>query len=330
MYQFRLSKLSFNLEPTSNLVAVIALCIALIGIACAAILIVIAEQEIGPNATTCNRLGIAAIAFSLWSGSKQVSHLWSDTLTEPQIAYTRRDYGLLSIAGISFAASLSLWSWSLTQTSVANSTLLNNMMPIFTTLGAWLLFRQQFSVKFLLGLAVAVGGAIAIGLADLQAVDSNITGDLAALAAAMLSATSILSLEQLRVRFSTPDIMLWTCAIGSACILPLALLSEGQLFPTSGVGWSAIIALALVSQVIGQGLLTYSLARFSSGFVAVSMLAIPVIAAVLAMLLFAETLSLFNWSAFAVVLIGIYLAVTAKNAGIKAEGRGQKAEGQKC
>ena len=45
---------------------------------------------------------------------------------------------------------------------------------------------------------------------------------------------------------------------------------------------------------MGQGLLTYSLAKFSSGFVAVSMLAIPAIAAILAMLIFAEQLSLFK------------------------------------
>ena len=43
------------------------------------------------------------------------------------------------------------------------------------------------------------------------------------------------------------------------------------------------------------------------------MLAIPVIAAVLAMVIFAEQLSLFNWLAFALVLLGIYLAVSAQN-----------------
>lgn len=68
----------------------------------------------------------------------------------------------------------------------------------------------------------------------------------------------------------------------------------------------------MIFQAIGQGLLTYSLAKFYSGFVAVSMLAIPVIAAILARLVFAEQLSLFNCLAFAVVLFGIYLAVSAK------------------
>jgi drug/metabolite transporter (DMT)-like permease len=79
------------------------------------------------------------------------------------------------------------------------------------------------------------------------------------------------------------------------------------------MGWSAVIFLAIVCQVMGQGLLTYSLKQFSSGLVAVSMLTIPVLAAILAMLVFSEKLSLLNWLAFLVVLTGIYLAVSAQN-----------------
>ena len=306
MYQFRIGKISAKVESTTGLAAAVALCIALLGIASASILIVMAAQEIGPNAITGDRLAIAAIAFALWNGFRR-----DRSEASPAPLYTRRAVGLFLVAGISFAASLTLWAWSLTQTSVANSTLLNNMMPIFTTLGGWLLFGQRFQAKFLLGMAVALVGAIAIGLEDLHG--GNIAGDLAALLAAAFSATSILSLEQLRVQFPTPIIMLWTCAIGSVFVLPVALLTEDQLFPTSGSVWLAIVALGIISQAIGQGLLTYSLANYSSSFVAVAMLAIPVIAAVLAAIIFSEQLSVFNWLAFGIVLIGIYLAVSARD-----------------
>lgn len=313
MYQFRLSQISSNQDSTlSSLASALALCLALLGIASASILIVIAEREIGPNAITCNRLGIAAIAFALWNSLQLISNFRSDSSSELESIYTYGDAGLILIAGVSFAASLTLWAWSLTQTSVANSTLLNNMMPLFTTLGAWLLFRQQFSTKFLLGMTVAICGAFLIALEDFQVANNNIIGDAAALLAAMLSATSILSIEQLRVKFSTTVIMQWTSLAGSLFILLFVLLSEGQLLPTSWSGWSAIIALGLISQVLGQGLLTYSLKKFSSGLVAVSMLAIPIIAAILAMFIFSETLSLLNCLAFSVVLVGIYLAVSAK------------------
>lgn len=47
------------------------------------------------------------------------------------------------------------------------------------------------------------------------------------------------------------------------------------------------------------------------------MLAIPVIAAILALIIFSEQLSLFNWLAFAIVLSGIYLAISAKQSNLE-------------
>ncbi len=55
------------------------------------------------------------------------------------------------------------------------------MMLIFTTLGGWLIFRQQFVARFLIGMAVAILGAIAIGIEDLQVDGGGLIGDGAAL-----------------------------------------------------------------------------------------------------------------------------------------------------
>ena len=309
MYQFKLGKIGQTLESEANWLGAVALGVALLGIATASILIAIASTEMTPNAITCDRLLIATVIFSIWN-TFQLSNREREI---GQSIYTARAIFLLLIAGISFAISLALWAWSLTQTSIANSTLLNNMMPIFTTLGGWLVFRQQFSRRFLTGMAIAVLGAVAIGIEDLHVADSNLIGDTAALTAAAFSALSILTIEQLRVQFSTSVIMQWTSLAGGLFLLPLVFLTEGQLLPASNTSWLAIVGLGLVSQALGQGLLTYSLAKFSSGFVAVSMLAIPVIAAILALAIFSEQLSLFNWLAFAVVLCGIYLAISAKD-----------------
>ena len=94
----------------------------------------------------------------------------------------------------------------------------------------------------------------------------------------MFSAISILTLEQLRVQFSTSIIMQWTSLAGGLFLLPLVFFTENRILPTSNAGWLAVVGLGLISQAVGQGLLTYSLAKFSLSFVAVSMLAISVIA----------------------------------------------------
>ena len=310
MYQFRVGNLGKELESKIDWIAPVALGIALVGIASASILIAIAETEIQPNAITCDRLLIAAATFGIWNSLSAANNSNLDE-TPADSPYTSRAIALLLTAGISFAISLALWAWSLTQTSIANSTLLNNMMPIFTTLGGWAFFRQRFSKRFLVGMAIAISGALAVGIEDLQAAESHLTGDGAALTAAIFSAISILSLEQLRVSFATSTIMQWTSLAGALFLLPLVLLAGESLLPLSKAGWLAVIGLGLISQAIGQGLLTFSLAKFSSGFVAVSMLAIPIIAAILARFIFAERLSTLNYFAFAIVLGGIYLVVSA-------------------
>lgn len=316
------------IAPASSfsILGTMALVCALLGIACASILLVIAEQDISPYAATFDRLSVATVIFGAWLLGKGMMGYWRDgegaiaSKTDVgEIEIRARpdlsDMGLFLLAGLAFSGSLSLWAWSLTQTSVANSTLLNNMMPIFTTLGAWLIYRQTFSRRFLVGMGVAIAGAVIIGLEDLQLTDGFV-GDEAALVASVLSAVSILSIEQLRTRFSTPWIMMWTSLVGSLFLASILWGLHDNVFPTSVTAWSAVIALGVISQALGQGLLTYSLKAFPAGLVAVSMLSIPVIAAVLAVLLLAERLSLMNWLAFAIVLFGIYLAVSSRHAGV--------------
>jgi drug/metabolite transporter (DMT)-like permease len=299
--------LNWGISVFQPFIGGILLMLSLVGIAGASIFIVLAEQDLSPSAIAFDRLLIAAIAFSVW-------HRLQSSGNHPSSANATSKWRtslLFLIAGVSFAASLTCSAWSLTQTTVANSALLNNMMPIFTTLGAWLFLGQRFRFRFVLGLLVAIAGVMAIGLQDLQIEGNQITGDITALLAAVLLATTILSIEQLRATFSTPAIMAGTCLIGCLAIIPVVVLSGVSVLPASWLSGFAVLALAIISQVIGHGLLTYSLKQFSSGLVSVSMLAIPIIAALLSIVLFGERLSLINGVAFLVVLFGIYLSISA-------------------
>ncbi|NMG06652.1 hypothetical protein DP117_07130 [Brasilonema sp. UFV-L1] len=73
------------------------------------------------------------------------------------------------------------------------------------------------------------------------------------------------------------------------------------------------MGLALICQVLGQGLIVHSLSRLSSGFVATAFLLDPVLSSIEAWAIFSEQLSLSNWLAFITVLMGIYLAVSSQS-----------------
>jgi drug/metabolite transporter (DMT)-like permease len=319
---------SVGKSPTVK--ALVSLFIALVALSFAAIFIRLSELEIGSNATIFNRLWIATLFFGLWNSIKKIQaeesknlsssafnlnrryfSFFRDTAHQPTIGYnspTQQDLGLLILMGVASSISIILWSWSLTQTSVANSTVLRNLTPVFTTLWGWLLLKQSFDIQFLAGMAIAFVGAVAIGISDFSVSIEQIIGDGAALLAAMLYSIYLLSIEQLRSRFSTATILLWRCALGTVITLPIALLKDPQIFPHTLSGWMAVISLALICQVLGQGLLAQSLNQLSSGFVATTLLLEPAISAFIAWLLFSEKLTLLNWIAFFVVLAGVYLA----------------------
>jgi drug/metabolite transporter (DMT)-like permease len=288
--------------------AIISLSAALLAVSLAAIFIRLSEREIGPNATVFNRLWIATVVFAVWNGADAARRRMSGAEPELRSNYTLRDLILLIAVGVVSSASLGFWAWSLTQTNVANSTVLRNLTPLFTTLGGWLLLGRRFDNRFLVGMAIALVGAIAIGIDDFQASGEHLAGDIAALLSAMFYAGNLLIAEHLRTKFPATTILMWRCFIGSILILPLVLLAGDRVFPYSWQGWLAVIALAVVCQAFGQGLLIHSLGRLSSGFVALFLLLEPAITAILAWILFSERLSLLNWLAFSVVLVGIYLA----------------------
>ncbi|WP_375475323.1 DMT family transporter [uncultured Nostoc sp.] len=295
-------------------IAIASLFLGVGAISFGSIFMKLSEIELTPSATVFNRFWLASVVFLLWHGYKAIRQQFSGDKPIEQQPYTSQDLLLLLGAGILWAATLVLLAWSLTQTSVAISSVLHNLAPIFTSLGVWLLFRQGFENQFLIGMVIALGGAIAIEFEELQIATDEVQGSLAAIVSAIFLSAYLLIVEKLRTKFSPATIQLWICAIAALAIFPILLFTQDQLFPSTVSGWLWVIFLALICQVLGHGLLTYSLAKFSSVVVSLVHLLEPVFSGIFALVIFSETLTFSNWVGFAVVLMGLYLAVSSQEA----------------
>lgn len=293
-------------------IGLISLFLAILALSFAAIFIRLSERELGPVATIFNRFWVATAILGLGNLFNTFSERHSHDSPLQKQHYTSSDLVLLLAMSVFFSSTLITWAWSLTQTTVANSNLLHNLTPLFTTVIGWLFLSQCFEGRFLIGIVVAIGGSILIGLGDLHIGSDNFTGDSLAMLSAVFSAANLLTVEKLRAKFSATTILFWCSLVGAVLTFPIVLLTEDVLFPSSWAGWLAIIAQALVCQVLGQSLQAYNLKGFSSGFVAVCLLLDPVITAILAWLIFSEKLDPLNWLAFSVVLAGIYLATSSQ------------------
>jgi len=301
-------------ESNKTTMAIASLFVGVVAISFGSIFIRWSEAELSPNATIFNRFWLGSVVFGLWQGYKAIRQRLSGDKPVQQHSYTSQELLLLLGAGTFFAATLAFVAWSLTQTSVAISTILHNLTPIFTSLGAWLLFGQGFNRQFLIGMVVAIGGAIAIEIEQIQFATGEVTGGIAAIVSAVFMGAYLLVVEQLRTKFDPITIQLWVCTIATLSILPMLVLAQEPVFPSSVNGWLFVIFLALVCQVLGQGLLTYSVAGLSSVVVSLVHLLEPVFSSILAWAIFWEKLSFSNWVGFALVLIGLYLAVSSQAA----------------
>jgi drug/metabolite transporter (DMT)-like permease len=279
--------------------AFVALLAGAAGIAFAPIFVRL--SELGPTATAFYRLGFALPVLWLWMeiGDRR------PTTSRPA---RYRDFVALAVSGLFFAGDLGLWHWSIKLTSVANSTLLVNLAPVFVALGAWLLFGERFSTTFLIGLVVALAGAALLVGGSPQIGPEHLLGDVLAVAAAVSYAGYILAVSRLRSRFSTAAVMAYGGGVSCAALLLVALVSGESLVASTAYGWAVLLGVALVSQVGGQSLITYALAHLPSAFSSVSLLLQPVAATVLAWIILGEALGAWQGLGGAVVLVGIVLA----------------------
>jgi drug/metabolite transporter (DMT)-like permease len=282
-------------------------------------------SEAGPTATAFWRCALAVPALGLWlrwkrparepaparpgrGASLNIARVMPIGMHSHDDSPARPDRAYLALAGVFFACDLGFWHLSIVFTSVANATLLANLAPLFVTLGAFLLFRERFTRLFLLGLALAMAGAGILMGESLALSPVTFRGDLLGVLTAVFYASYILTVGRLRARLSSRTVMFWT-TLASAILLWLAALASGEaILPASAMGWLDLLALALVSQALGQGLITYALAHLPAAFSSVGLLLQPVLAALLAFALFGESLGAAQGLGALGVLAGIALA----------------------
>jgi drug/metabolite transporter (DMT)-like permease len=220
-----------------------------------------------------------------------------------------KHFGALILAGLFFAADLGVWHFSIIYTSVANSTLLANLAPIFVTLAGWLIWKRRVTRTFLVGMFVAIAGMFVLVGPNFALGGTRLLGDALGALTAVFYAGYMLSIKDARdARASTARLMAWSTAISAAALLPVALLAPQPFLPASAAGWLPLFGLAIVSQILGQGLIAYAFAHLPASLSSVSLLIQPVVAALAAWMIFAEPVGPMQFAGGAIVLAGIWLA----------------------
>jgi drug/metabolite transporter (DMT)-like permease len=246
--------------------------------------------------------------------------LMADMRTRPapgKMAITPRAWIGIHCAAFFLAADLIAWHWSLQFIGAAAATVLGNTAPIWVAVSGYLFFGERFGLRFVAGLSIAMTGVVILiaGGDGALRFDDGLGFGLAILGA-IGYAGYLWGVKAARASVRLSPVMFWTAALGAAWLLPVALLTEDVVLPFSLQGLMALLGLAFMSQVAGQGLIAWSLAHLPAGFSSVTLLINPVATAYIAWLILGETLSPLQIGAGAVVMAGIYLARPARAASV--------------
>ena len=215
-------------------------------------------------------------------------------------------------SGVALGAHFGFWISSLDYTSVAASVVLVSTQPVFVAVLASLLFGERTTPLSFLGIVVAISGTAVIALGETVG-SSAFYGNMLALIGAVTVAVYVLIGRSSRtggIGVLPYSIVVYSAA--AATLLPVALLFDVRLWGYSGQTWFWLAAITLGPQLMGHTVFNWALRYVQASVISGTILAEPVVAALLAWLVLSERPGLLTLFGGAVVLAGLYFLLKGR------------------
>lgn len=220
------------------------------------------------------------------------------------IDWNKRNIFFLFLGGLCFALDMAIWNWSLSYTSVANATLMANTAPVFVVIFGIFFLGVKIKLSFIFTLLLAL---IGVFLVVLPGEESMVFGDSLGIGAAIFYAGYILSIKDLTNVLRPAKTLFLVTVVTTLCLLPISVIEAGHLSINIDE-LSILLAYAIFSQTIAQGMITSGISKVSAHLSSLVLLMQPVAAAFYGWFLLQEMLSPLQIFGGFIVLVAIYLA----------------------
>jgi drug/metabolite transporter (DMT)-like permease len=245
------------------------------------------------------RLLIAAICMLPFVYSRK--HEWA--------MITLKQWIQLYVSGLFLGLHFLLWMESLRYTSVASSTAILTLEPVFVMLASVFIFHIRISRAAQFSMLIAIIGAISMGWGDFRFSASALWGDLLSLLGTFGVAIHIVLGKQLRHRISA---VVYSFCVFVCAVLTIALynLYTGYAFiGYSQQDWLMFTLLALVSTLLGHHIFNWLLKEMNATSVSMAVLGEPLGATILAYFLLHESISWMQMGAGLLLVLGVALFI---------------------
>ena len=222
------------------------------------------------------------------------------------------------IAGAFLAIHFASFITSVGLTTIASSVLLVSTTPVFTALVGWLVFHDRLELVGWIGIALTLVGVGLIGGGDFGG--GSGLGNLLALIGGATAGGYLLAGAAARRTLGIAEYAVITYTAAGVLLLAVCLLGDIPLWGYGAQTWWAIAGSVIGPQLLGHTLINATLSDIDTTTVAVTIMAEPIIATVLAFFIFSENPSLLIYPGGALILIGIYFVTTvSKQPGVPLE-----------
>jgi drug/metabolite transporter (DMT)-like permease len=242
----------------------------------------------GPWLVRMSDVGPVAVGF--WRLIVALPFLWLLARATGQPAHWPRRTLVLIIAAAAlfYALDLAAWNASIRMTKLGNSTLFGNSGSfVFAIYGLFLAHRAP-SLKQSGALLLAFAGAALLMSGSYELSPKHFAGDMLALLAGLFYGGYLIFVERGRADLKPLPLLLLSTLFST----PLLLAISGGLGETIWPhNWAPLLIFALSSQVVGQGLLVYSIGTLPPLVVGLALLTQPAVSAAIGWIVYGETLS---------------------------------------
>lgn len=219
--------------------------------------------------------------------------------------YSRRDWLLVAGAGLIFALDLASWHIGIKQTRLGNAALFGNSGSILLMVGGLLALRRKPHVPEVAAVCLAMLGAALLLGRSMDVDRQTLVGDLFCITAGLLYVGYILLVRNIRGRMGPWSLLFWSSIAGAPVMLAVAMIMGEPVWPGT---WWPLIGLMLACQIVGQGLLIWSLNRFSALIIGLVLLTQPAISVFAGWISFGEMLDPVDGIGMVLVAAALVLA----------------------
>ncbi|MEP6786177.1 MAG: DMT family transporter, partial [Sphingomonadales bacterium] len=194
---------------------------------------------------------------------------------------------VIAVSGVLFAADLASWHLGIVRTKAANATLFGNSASLIFPIYGFIIVRMWPSRRQAIALAMAAAGTMLLMGRSAELSPEHLVGDLLSLLAGVFYAAYFIAIARARETMAPLPLLAASTLASAVPLLALAWVMGERIIPGA---WTPLVLLALGSQVIGQGLMTYALGRMSPLIIGLTLLTQPIVASIAGWVAFNETL----------------------------------------